>query len=124
MTDTNDTPPIPPVEISPIPILPNLVIASLASAIKGNRPNNKKINVQRFFAIVEGFAYASTRKNGDKEYVCAHFISQEDVDAALKLDTSPLKFSKDEDTPAPQFVTYDTIKPLNLKKIRLKTERI
>src|SRR5207248_1476995 len=62
-TDTNDTSPIPPVELSPIPVLPNLVIASIASAIKGNRPTNKKINVQRFFAIVEGFAYASTRKN-------------------------------------------------------------
>ena len=33
------------------------------------------------------------------------------MDAALKLDTSPLKFSKDEDTPAPHFVTYDIIKP-------------
>jgi hypothetical protein len=61
--------------------------------------------------VVEGFAHTSIRKNGDKEYVCAHFCDQQDVEQALKMDTGPLKNSKDEEVAAPTFILYTSIKP-------------
>ncbi|CAB5359667.1 unnamed protein product [Rhizophagus irregularis] len=101
---------IPVVPVDPIPILPNLVIATPADTVKGKSASDKKTHIRRFFGT-NGIATASVRNVAGKSYVCAHFSAQSDVDDALKRDTVPLTNSQKEGASAPTFTLFTTIKP-------------
>ncbi|UZO13780.1 uncharacterized protein OCT59_005267 [Rhizophagus irregularis] len=79
---------IPVVPVDSILILPNLVIATPADAVKGK-----------------------IRNVAGKSYVCAHFSAQSDVDDALKRDTASLTNSQKEGASVPTFTLFTTIKP-------------
>ncbi|CAB4442146.1 unnamed protein product [Rhizophagus irregularis] len=101
---------IPVVPVDPIPILPNLVIATPADTVKGKSASDKKTHIRRFFGT-NGVATASVRNVAGKSYVCVHFSAQSDVDNALNRDTAPLTNSQKEGASAPTFTLFTTIKP-------------
>ncbi|PKB98729.1 hypothetical protein RhiirA5_430891 [Rhizophagus irregularis] len=100
---------IPIVSVDPIPILPNLVIATPADTVKGKSASDKKTYIRRFFST-NGVATASVCNVIGKSYVCAHFSAQSDVDDALKRDTALLINSQKEGVSAPTFTLFTTIK--------------
>ncbi|PKY57244.1 hypothetical protein RhiirA4_428831 [Rhizophagus irregularis] len=109
-TSTQQQRTIPVVPVDPIPILPNLVIATPADTVKGKSASDKKTHIRRFFGT-NGVATALVRNVAGKSYVCAYFSTQSDVDDALKRDTAPLTNSQKEGTSAPTFTLFTTIKP-------------
>ncbi|CAB4439243.1 unnamed protein product [Rhizophagus irregularis] len=109
-TSTQQQRNIPVVPVDPIPILPNLVIATPADTVKGKSASDKKTHIRRFFST-NGVATASVRNVAGKSYVCAHFSAQSDVDNALNRDTAPLTNSQKEGASAPTFILFTTIKP-------------
>ncbi|PKY57156.1 hypothetical protein RhiirA4_428768 [Rhizophagus irregularis] len=100
---------IPIVPFDPIPVLPNLVIATPADTVKGKSASDKKTYIRRFFGT-NGIATASVRNVARKSYICVHFNVQSDADDALKRDTALLINSQKEGASAPTFTLFTTIK--------------
>jgi len=97
--------------VEPIPILSDFVIVAPESALKGKRTTDKEKHVRHFFQLVESFVHTSHRTHDKNKFICAHFCLESDVAAALEMDTTPVKFSQNEEHPNPKFVKWTDLKP-------------